>query len=182
MVRPLAYPAYLVRARSSSCIANLGMRVQDWLSRLSCSALCGASRRQPRQWIHGSVDPATQFLTMPLVGMVLFAVFDAGGHQPPQVRQPKRLMLLASISLVEAPIAQMTAMLRQLPIWLDAAVFTAFTIVMSYRDVQTRCKVRPGTLYGGPANVLVTSRSRADRVDRAWQSVAFWMMSFAGPP
>jgi hypothetical protein len=127
--------------------------------------------------------PPQQFLTMPLAGMVLFATFlTLGVINRRKPASHKRLMLLASISLVGAPIARITAMIPQLPIWLDAAVFTAFTIAMSYWDVQTRGKVRPETLYGGPAIVLVTLAAVPIGSTAAWQNVAFWMMSFAGPP
>ena len=180
----LAYQTYLVRARSLQLHRKLGYAGAGLGVAIVVLGTYVALRAANRaSGFMGVSIPPQQFLTMPLAGMVLFAAFlTLGVINRRKPASHKRLMLLASISLVGAPIARITAMIPQLPIWLDAAVFTAFTIAMSYWDVQTRGKVRPETLYGGPAIVLVTFAAVPIGSTAAWQSVAFWMMSFAGPP
>jgi hypothetical protein len=92
----------------------------------------------------------------------------------------KRLMLLSLISLLGAPIARVTAMIPQLPICLDATVFTAFAVGMGYCDVETSGKIRPETQYGGPAIIVVTLAAMPIGSTAGWQNVASWMMGSSG--
>ncbi|HLO20658.1 MAG TPA: hypothetical protein VK192_09210 [Sphingomicrobium sp.] len=180
----LACQTYLVRARSVRLHRKLGYAGAGLGAAIVVVGTYVALRAANRaSGFMGVSLPPQQFLTVPLAGMVLFAAFMALGVV--NRRKPashKRLMLLASISLLGAPIARLTAMFPQLPIWLDAVVFTAFTIAMGYWDVETRGKIRPETQYGGPAIVLATLAAVPIGSTVAWQNVASWMMGFVGPP
>jgi len=180
----LACQTYLVRSRSLRLHRKLGY-VGAGLGVIvvvlgTYVALRAANRAGG---FMGVPFPPQQFLTVPLANMVLFASFLTLGvinrHKP---ASHKRLMLLASISLLGAPIARIPLMVPQLPFWLDAVVYTAFTVAMGYWDFETRGKVRPETLYGGPAIVVLTLAALPIGSTAAWQNIATWMMSFAGPP
>ena len=103
--------------------------------------------------------------------MVLFATFlTLGVVNRRKPASHKRLMLLASISLLGAPIARIPLMFPLLPIWLDAIVYTAFTVAMGYWDFRTRGRVRPETLYGGQAIVFLTLAALPIGSAAAWQN------------
>jgi hypothetical protein len=180
----LAYQTYLVRSRSLRLhrkLGNAGAGLGVVVVLLGTYAALRAANRA--SGFMGVPVPPQQFLTVPLSGMVLFATFlTLAVVNRRHSASHKRLMLLASISLLGAPIARITAMVPQLPIWLDAVVATGFTIAMGYWDFETRGKVRPETLYGGPAIVLLTLAALPIGSTAAWQNIALWMMSFTGPP
>jgi len=73
-------------------------------------------------------------------------------------------------------------MMPALPFWTDSVVYSAFVIAIGYWDVQTRGKLRPETIYGGSAVVIVNFAAIPIGSTQAWQTFALWMMSFVGPP
>jgi hypothetical protein len=124
-----------------------------------------------------------QFLTVPLVGILLFAVFLTLAvikrHTP---ASHKRLILLASISLLGAPIARVPLMMPALPFWIDAIVYSGFGVAMGYWDFATRGKLTRETMFGAPAIVVLNLAAIPIGATAVWQHIAVWMMSFAGPP
>jgi hypothetical protein len=180
----LGCQTYLVRARSLRVHRKLGyfgVGLGVGVVVLGTYAALRAANRVGG--FMGVPLPPQQFLTVPLSGMLLFAMFlTLATVKRKEPASHKRLMLLASISLLGAPIARIPAMFPQLPVWIDAIVFTGFTILMGYWDIQTRGKLRPETYWGGPAIVLLTLAALPIGATAAWQRAALWMMSFTGPP
>lgn len=180
----LACQTYLVRARSLRLHRNLGYFGVGLGAVVlvfgTYAALRAADR--PGGFIGVSLPPQ-QFLTVPLSGMALFATFlTLAIFNRKKMASHKRLMLLASLSLLGAPIARIPAMFPLLPVWLDVLVFTGFTALMAYWDIQTRGKPTLETWLGGPAIVLVTLAALPVGATAEWQHAALWMMSFTGPP
>ena len=180
----LAYQTYLVRTRSLRLhrrIGYAGAALGAGIVLLGTYAALRAANR-PSGFV-GVPFPPEQFLTVPLVGMVLFAVFVAlaiiNRHNP---ASHKRLMLLASISILGAPIARVPMMVPALPFWIDTVVYSGFVIAIGYWDFETRGKLRPETLYGGPAIVVLNLAAVPLGATAIWQHIALWMMSFTGPP
>jgi hypothetical protein len=180
----LAYQTLLVRQRSLRLhrrigYAGAGLGILIVLLG-SYSALRAANR--PGGFI-GIPFPPEQFLAVPIVGMALFAVFltlaVVNRHRP---ASHKRWILLASIDLLGAPVARLPLMLPAIPFWIDSIVYSAFVVALGYWDVQTRGRLRPETLYGGLALVLVNFAALPIGSTQPWQQLAFWMMGFVGPP
>lgn len=180
----LAYQTLLVRQRSLRLHRRLGY-VGAGLGVVivllgSYAALRAANR--PGGFI-GVPFPPQQFLTVPLVGIALFAVLLTlaviNRRKPPS---HKRYMLLASISLLGAPIARLPLMMPTIPVWIDSLVYTAFVVALGHWDVQTRGKVQPQTIYGGGAIVILNLVAIPLGATAIWQNAALWMMSFTGPP
>ena len=180
----LAYQTFLIRQRSlrlhrklGYCGAGLGAVV---FLLGNYAALRAANR--PGGFL-GVPFPPEQFLAVPLIGMLLFAVFltlaVVNRHNP---ASHKRFMLLASIDLLGAPVARLPQMVPALPFWTDSIVYSAFVVALGYWDLQTRGKLRPETIYGGPALVLLNFAAVPIGSTQPWQHFALWLMSFVGPP
>ena len=180
----LAWQTYLIRERSLRLhrrIGYAGAGLGTIVVLLGCYAALRAANR-PGGFI-GVPFPPAQFLAVPLFGMALFAAFLGlaviNRHRP---ASHKRLILLASIDLLGAPVARLPLMLPALPVWLDSLVYTAFVIALGYWDLRTRGKLRAETVFGGSALVAINFAALPVGSTAAWQSFALWMMSFAGPP
>lgn len=95
-----------------------------------------------------------QFLVLPFAGAVMFAVFvGLGVQQRNNAQAHKRLMLLATISVLDAAIARMPGMFAAGPL-VFFAVADLFIVAGVAYDLATRGRVHPVWIYGGIANVL----------------------------
>jgi uncharacterized membrane protein YozB (DUF420 family) len=180
----LAYQAFLVRNHSLRLHRKLGYAGAALGTAIVLLGIYVAVRAANRPGgFLGVPFPPEHFLAVPILGMTLFAVLltlaVVNRHQP---ASHKRLMLLASIDLLGAPIARIPLMMPSLPFWIDTLVYSGFVVAIGYWDLQTRGKLRPETLYGGAAVVLVNFAAIPIGSTQVWQSFALWMMSFAGPP
>jgi hypothetical protein len=180
----LAYQTYLVRDRSlrqHRRIGYWGAGLGVGIVLLGTFAALKAANR-PGGFMGVPFTPQ-QFLTVPLAGILLFAVFLTlaviNRHKP---ASHKRLILLASISLLGAPIARLPLMMPVLPFWLDAVVYSGFTIAMARWDIATRGKITREVMIGGPALVIATLAAIPIGATASWQNAAAWMMTFTGPP
>jgi len=180
----LAYQAFLIRQHSVRLHRKLGYAGAGLgaLVVLLGSYVALRAANRPGGFI-GVPFPPEQFLAVPIIGMALFAVLLTlailNRNRP---ARHKRLMLLASIDLLGAPVARLPLMMPALPFWTDSVVYSAFVIAISYWDVQTRGKLRPETLYGGSAVVILNFAAIPIGSTQVWQAFALWMMSFVGPP
>jgi hypothetical protein len=116
------------------------------------------------------VQAARAFLTIPLFSMATFSLLVAAGvagRNRPQAH--KRLMLLATISVLDAPIARWPGAPGAAVVTLVVASFIAAGIVY---DVISRRRVHRAYLWGG-ALVVVSQmlRPSVGQTD-AWQSLA----------
>ncbi len=135
--------------------------------------------RRPEGFI-GVPVPPLQFLAVPLFDVALFAVLvalailrrrDAQSH--------KRLMLLATIGLVTAAIARLPGVLA----WGPPAFFgltDLFIVAIAIRDVRTRGRLHPATLWGGLALIASQPLRLVVSGTDAWLAFARWITGVAG--
>ena len=117
------------------------------------------------------IDPLS-FLAVPLFDMVLFATFlTAAVVKRPDREAHKRLMLLAYISLLAAPIARIPGVLPLGPFGYFGLAF-AFVVIGAVYDRISRGRVHRVYLWGGalfavsvPARLLISTTA-------AWKSFA----------
>ena len=180
----LAGQTWLVRARSLRLHRRLGYVGAGLALALFLFGFYVALRAANRPTgFMGVPFPPEQFLVVPLVGMALFATFAGlAVVYRNRAASHKRFILLASISLLGAPVARIPAMVPMLPFWLDAIVYAGFFLAMLVWDLDTRRRPRPETLWGGLALVGLNLAALPLAQTESWQSAALWMMSFAGPP
>jgi hypothetical protein len=180
----LAYQTFLVRQHSLRLhrkVGYAGAGLGAAVVLLGIYASVHAANR-PGGFM-GVPFPPQQFLAIPILEILLFAAFLAlavvNRNYP---ASHKRLMLLASIDLLGAPIARIPLMVPALPFWIDSVVYSGFVVALGYWDLQTRGKLRPETIFGGLALVLVNFAALPIGATPQWQNFALWMMSLAGPP
>src|SRR6185312_7085546 len=120
--------------------------------------------------------PPLAFLAVPLFDMVVFAILIGTGlslRGNPDTH--KRLMTLATISLMSAPIARLPfGLLRAGP----PAFFgltDLFIAAMLVYDLATRRRIHPATIWGGllivasqPLRLMISGTS-------AWMAFAGWL-------
>ena len=128
--------------------------------------------------------PPDQFLTVPLISMVLFAAFlTLGVLWRRQSARHKRMMLLASICLLGAPVARITAMIAPLTLpALDIVVYAALVGLLVVWDAVTQRQVRPDTLVGGAAVVGLNAAALPFGATAAWLAIAHPLMALVPPP
>jgi hypothetical protein len=105
-----------------------------------------------REAANGLEDAARAFLTIPLFSMAVFAGLVFAGiawRSRPQTH--KRLMLLATISILDAPLARWPGAPGATGVALLLALFVAGAMVY---DAVTRGRVHPAYLWGGTAVLL----------------------------
>jgi hypothetical protein len=121
------------------------------------------------------MDPR-RFLVVPLVALMLFAVFVVAGvraRRDPQSH--KRLMLLATIALLPPAIARWATQLGLGPP-VVLAIATLFLLPIVIRDLRTRGRLHPVTLWGGLLLVIsVPLRLALARTD-GWLAVSDWLV------
>jgi len=133
-------------------------------------ALIAAAR--PTGFVDVPVPPA-QFLIVPLLDMVLFAIFVAlaiAKRADPQSH--KRLLLLASIALLTAAIVRWPVDFGPALIVAGFVLTDLFIVPLAIRDWRTRGKLHPVTLWGGLAIVVSQPLRLVVSGTPAWQAVA----------
>lgn len=127
--------------------------------------------------------PPDQFLALPLLSMVLFGLFV--GLAVLWRRNParhKRLMLLASIGLLGAPVARIVSMTGFLPPFSDVIVYALLVALMIAWDVATYRRPHAETLIGGAAVVGFNAVVLPFGATNAWLAVAHSLMALVPPP
>jgi hypothetical protein len=103
----------------------------------------------------GNVEPALVFLATPILSMVVFAILAASAIAlRRQTDVHKRLILLATISLLDAPIARWPFGFLQTSPWAFYVVADLFIVVPVAYDLATRGSVHRAYLWGGAAIVI----------------------------
>ena len=98
----------------------------------------------------GNGDQALAFLTTPLFSMVVFATLVAAAirlRRDPQTH--KRLMLLATISILDAAIARLPFAFLRTSTWTFMAMTDVLVIAAILYDVASRRRVHPAYVWGG---------------------------------
>ena len=122
--------------------------------------------------------PPLSFLAVPLFDMVVFAILIIAGlvlRNRPDTH--KRLMTLATIALMSAPIARIPGVLRAGPPGFFGLT-DLFIVAMLVYDLATRRKVHPATIWGGL--VIVASQPLRLMISGtpAWLAFAGWLTSW----
>lgn len=122
--------------------------------------------------------PPLSFLAVPLFDMVVFAILISAGlmlRNRPDTH--KRLMTLATIALMSAPIARIPGVLRAGPPGFFGLT-DLFIVAMLVYDLATRRKVHPATIWGGL--VIVASQPLRLMISGtpAWLAFAGWLTSW----
>ena len=121
--------------------------------------------------------PPLQFLIVPFVDVVLFGAFVALAIAKRRDAQAhKRLMLLATINLVTAAIARFPVVIDAGPIAFFALT-DAFIVALAVRDVMTRGRLHPVTLWGGLATIVSQPLRLLLSGSGPWLAFAAWMAS-----
>ena len=141
------------------------------LAALVATAGVTAGLATARREAAGGLDEAARaFLTIPMFSMVVFAGLVAAAivcRRRPQAH--KRLMLLATISILDAPIARWPGAPGALGVSLLVDLFVV--VAMAY-DFLSRRRVHPAYIVGGA--IIAGNQALRDVVGRsdAWQAVA----------
>jgi hypothetical protein len=121
----------------------------------------------------GALPPgltADQFFMLPMAGAVMFALFvGLGVWQRNNAQAHKRLMLLSTISILDAAIARMPGMFALGPLAFFA-VADAFIVVGAVYDYATRGRVHRVWIWGGLAIVVSQVARLAISTTAAWAS------------
>lgn len=122
--------------------------------------------------------PPLSFLAVPLFDMVVFAILIIAGlvlRNRPDTH--KRLMTLATIALMSAPIARIPGVLRAGPPGFFGLT-DLFIVAMLVYDRATGRKVHPATIWGGL--VIVASQPLRLMISGtpAWLAFAGWLTSW----
>ena len=181
----LAVQVVLIRVRNVRLHRSLGYAGAGLAALVVVAGTLAALRASNRPG--GFIDvpvPPDQFLTVPLVGMLLFGVLvtlavvwrrNAPRH--------KRMMLLASISLLGAPVARITSMTAPFaPPMLDVIVYTTLVGFILVWDVAVLRHVRADTLDGGAAVIGLNAAALPFGATAAWLAIAHPLMALVPPP
>ena len=126
-----------------------------------------------RQVEAGSVEQAQAFLTTPLFSMVAFAAFAAAAIRLRRDSQThKRLMLLATISILDAAVARLPFEFLRTSSWNYLPATDVFLAGAILYDVVTRRTVHPAYLWGGLLLIVEQSLRIPIGETAMWQSLA----------
>jgi hypothetical protein len=126
-----------------------------------------------RQVEAGFAQEAQAFLTTPLFSMVAFAAFVAAAIQLRRDSQThKRLMLLATISILDAAVARLPFEFLRSSSWNYLPTTDVLLAGAILYDVATRRTVHPVYVWGGLLLVLEQALRIPVGSSAAWQSIA----------
>lgn len=139
----------------------------------------------------GQADGAEAFLIVPLTVIVPFAVLFAlaiGNIRRPEFH--KRLMLLATVSVLNAPVARPLIVwvfklppTQQLPVWIDVpACFLSYLLFVPalIHDWRTRGRIHPVYMIAVPILVLIPLAVMPISDTAAWHAFAKGFAAMAG--
>lgn len=116
--------------------------------------------------------PAQQFVLIPLVDMAVFAVLAGVAFaRRRDVQLHKRLMIIASIAMIDAAVARWPGVIEYGPLAFFALA-DLFLVPLVAWDLKTRGRLHPATLWGGL--LLVASQPF-----RLWLMGTEWWLAFA---
>jgi hypothetical protein len=126
-----------------------------------------------RQVEAGNVEQAQAFLTTPLFSMVVFSALVAAAirlRRDPQTH--KRLMLLATISILDAAVARLPIAMLRTSSWAFMPATDVLLAVAIVYDVVSRRTVHPAYIWGGLLIVVVQALRIPIGATAAWQGIA----------
>jgi hypothetical protein len=126
-----------------------------------------------RQVEAGLAQQAQAFLTTPLFSMVAFAVLVGAAvrfRRDPQMH--KRLMLLATISILDAAVARLPFAFLRTSSWNYLPTTDVFLVAAILYDVASRRTVHPAYIWGGLLLVIEQALRIPIGETAAWQAIA----------
>lgn len=127
----------------------------------------------------GAIPPGLtpeQFFVLPMAGAVMFAIFvTLGVLWRNDAQTHKRLMLLATISIMDAAIARMPGMFDLGPIAFFAGA-DAFIVAGVLWDLVSRRRVHPVWIYGGLAIAISQVLRLALSSTEIWASFVHYLV------
>jgi len=120
--------------------------------------------------------PPLSFLAVPLFDMVVFAILvGAAFHYRHRADVHKRLMTLATISLLSAPIARLPFEFMKAGPPAFFGLTDLFIVALLVYDLATRRRVHPATIWGGL--IIVASQPLRLMISGtpAWLAFAGWL-------
>jgi hypothetical protein len=121
----------------------------------------------------GNVQQAQAFLTTPLFSMTVFAAFVGAAialRRDAQVH--KRLMLLATISILDAAVARLPFDIFRTSSWAYLPATDILLAVAILYDIASRRTVHPVYLWGGLLLVIEQALRIPVGETAAWQALA----------
>ena len=126
-----------------------------------------------RQVEAGFVQQAQAFLTTPLFSMVAFAAFVAAAIRLRRDSQThKRLMLLATISILDAAVARLPFEFLRASNWSYLPATDVFLLAAILYDVASRRTVHQAYVWGGLVLVIEQALRIPVGETAAWQAIA----------
>ena len=124
--------------------------------------------------------PPLQFLAIPFFDIALFAPFVALADAfRRNAETHKRLMLLATISLIDAAIARWPGVFEAGPLAFFG-ITDLFIVALAIWDFHSRGKLHPVTLWGGLAIIVSQPLRLAVMGTEAWAAIARWATGLLG--
>lgn len=121
--------------------------------------------------------PPLAFLAVPLFDMVVFAILiGAGLSLRSRLDTHKRLMTLATISLMSAPIARLPIGVLQAGPPAFFGLTDLFIVAMLVYDLATRRRIHPATIWGGLLIVASQPLRLMISGTPAWMAFAGWLI------
>ena len=174
--------AGLVAARRIDLHRGLGGAAAGLAVAMVCAGTAAGILSMRHEVAAGFEEEARTFLTTPLLSMVVFAALVAAAlwcRRRPQTH--KRLMLLATISLLDAPIGRLPFAIVSATAWGHYVVTDLFIVAAILYDVVTRRRVEKAYVWG--ALVIVIGQLLRTPVGEttAWHGGAApdWLMPFS---
>jgi hypothetical protein len=166
----LVLQAALVALRHTSWHRTLGWGGAVLAGLVATAGTTAGLLTARREAAGGLQDAAEAFLTVPLSSMLVFAALVAAAvavRGRPQAH--KRLMLLATISILDAPIARWPGAPGAVGVFVLVDLFIVAAVLY---DIVSRRSVHPAYLWGGA--IVVASQVLREPVGRsdAWHALA----------
>jgi uncharacterized membrane protein YfcA len=131
-----------------------------------------------RQVEAGNVEQALAFLTTPLFSMVVFGMLVGAAmtlRRDPQTH--KRLMLLATISILDAAVARLPFEFLRTSTWAFMPTTDIFLIAAILYDLASRRRVHPAYVWAGLVIVIGQALRIPVGETAAWQAFARALIS-----
>ncbi len=120
--------------------------------------------------------PPLNFLAVPLFDMVVFAILvGAAFHYRHRADVHKRLMTLATIALLPAPIARLPLAILQNGLPAIFGLADLFLLVCLLYDLITRRRIHPATAWGGLVILVSQPLRLVISGTPTWTALASWL-------
>jgi hypothetical protein len=163
----------LVAARKTSVHRRLGWATAGLAVTMVVAGTTAGVLSMRAQVAAGNVDQALAFLTTPLFSMVMFAGLVAAAialRRNPQTH--KRLMVLATISILDAAVARLPFAFLRGSSWSYLPATDVFLAAAILYDVVTRRTVHPAYIWGGLLLVIEQALRIPVGDTDAWKGIA----------